>query len=98
MALLCSWSKGKVLYASGSPFDPITDEGGVVRYPAQANNAYIFPAVGYAAVLARSREITDEMFVLAAEELSIMTDMQELEQGRLVCLGYECCLSWVSYD
>eukprot|EP00878_Enallax_costatus_P000281 GHUV01000353.1.p1 GENE.GHUV01000353.1~~GHUV01000353.1.p1 ORF type:complete len:585 (+),score=89.41 GHUV01000353.1:46-1755(+) len=78
-----SWSKGKVLFASGSPFDPITDDAGVVHYPAQANNAYIFPAVGYAAVLARSREITDEMFVLAAEELSTMTDMQELEQGRL---------------
>ncbi|KAF6252741.1 cytosolic NADP malic enzyme [Scenedesmus sp. NREL 46B-D3] len=76
------WTKGKVLFASGSPFDPITDAG-VVHYPAQANNAYIFPAVGYAAVLAKSREITDEMFVLASEELSAMTDMEELEQGRL---------------
>lgn len=71
-----------MLFASGSPFDPITDEAGVVHYPAQANNAYIFPAVGYAAVLARSSEITDEMFVLAAEQLSTMTDMEELEQGR----------------
>eukprot|EP00775_Hariotina_reticulata_P013302 gene13302-13431_t len=77
------WTHGKVLFASGSPFDPITDAAGVVHYPAQANNAYIFPAVGYAAVLARSRGITDEMFVLAAEELSTMTDMEELEQGRL---------------
>jgi hypothetical protein len=25
---------------------------------------------------------TDEMFVLASEELSTMTDMEELEQGR----------------
>jgi len=71
-----------VLFASGSPFDPITDAAGVVHYPAQANNAYIFPAVGYAAVLAQSRGITDEMFVLASEELSTMTDMEELEQGR----------------
>lgn len=54
----------------------------MVHYPAQANNAYIFPAVGYAAVLAQSRGITDEMFVLASEELSTMTDMEELEQGR----------------
>eukprot|EP00879_Flechtneria_rotunda_P001497 GHRR01001653.1.p1 GENE.GHRR01001653.1~~GHRR01001653.1.p1 ORF type:complete len:385 (+),score=134.68 GHRR01001653.1:1139-2293(+) len=77
------WTEGKVLFASGSPFDPITDNEGIVHYPAQANNAYIFPAVGYAAVLARSKEITDEMFVLSAEVLSQMTDMQELEQGRL---------------
>lgn len=77
------WTGGKVLFASGSPFEPITDASGVVHYPAQANNAYIFPAVGYAAILARSSAITDEMFVVAAEELSTMTDMQQLEQGRL---------------
>jgi hypothetical protein len=57
LLLMCRWSKGKVLFASGSPFDPITDAG-VVHYPAQANNAYIFPAVGYAAILAKSKEIT----------------------------------------
>eukprot|EP00878_Enallax_costatus_P000619 GHUV01000720.1.p1 GENE.GHUV01000720.1~~GHUV01000720.1.p1 ORF type:complete len:526 (+),score=186.74 GHUV01000720.1:291-1868(+) len=78
-----SWTHGKVLFASGSPFDPITDEAGMTHYPAQANNAYIFPAVGYAAILANSSEITDEMFVLAAEELSTMTDMEQLEIGRL---------------
>lgn len=81
-ALPRSWSGGKVLFASGSPFDPIADASGTLHYPAQANNAYIFPAVGYAAVLARSSAITDEMFVLAAEELSTMTDMEELEVGR----------------
>ena len=71
-----------MLFASGSPFDPLTDAGGVTHYPAQANNAYIFPAVGFAAVLCRSKEITDEMFVLAAEELSAMTDLQEVNVGR----------------
>lgn len=50
-----------MLFASGSPFDPIVDAAGVTHYPAQANNAYIFPAVGYAAVLAQAREITDEV-------------------------------------
>lgn len=78
-----SWTNGKVLFASGSPFDPIVDAAGVTHYPAQANNAYIFPAVGYAAVLAQAKEITDEVFVLAAEELSKMTDMDELLVGRL---------------
>jgi hypothetical protein len=57
------WTNGKVLFASGSPFDPIVDAAGVTHYPAQANNAYIFPAVGYAAVLAQAREITDEVCV-----------------------------------
>lgn len=82
LLLPCSWTHGKVLFASGSPFDPITDQAGVTHYPAQANNAYIFPAVGYAAILAQSSEITDEMFVMAAEQLSTMTDMEQLEIGR----------------
>jgi malate dehydrogenase (oxaloacetate-decarboxylating)(NADP+) len=69
----CRWSKGKVLFASGSPFAPITDEAGSVHYPAQVNNAYIFPAVGFAAVLACSRKITDEMFVMAAGGLGSHT-------------------------
>jgi malic enzyme len=59
--LVRSWTEGRVLFASGSPFDPIVDAAGVTHYPAQANNAYIFPAVGYAAVLAQAQEITDEV-------------------------------------
>lgn len=83
-----------MLFASGSPFDPIVDAAGVTHYPAQANNAYIFPAVGYAAVLVQAKEITDEVFVLAAEELSKMTDMDELlvgrSVGRVLCTSAGC--------
>jgi malate dehydrogenase (oxaloacetate-decarboxylating)(NADP+) len=68
--LLRSWTNGKVLFASGSPFDPIVDAAGVTHYPAQANNAYIFPAVGYAAVLAQAKEITDEVRQPRGQELA----------------------------
>jgi malic enzyme len=70
LLLFPRWSNGKVLFASGSPFAPLSNAAGVVHYPAQANNAYIFPAVGFAAILAQSKEITDEMFVMAAGALS----------------------------
>jgi malate dehydrogenase (oxaloacetate-decarboxylating)(NADP+) len=70
----CRWTKGKVLFASGSPFDPITDAG-VVHYPAQANNAYIFPAVGYAAILAKSSEITGDPGLGAALLVSGLSPM-----------------------
>jgi malate dehydrogenase (oxaloacetate-decarboxylating)(NADP+) len=46
----------RVLFASGSPYPPLQHAGRTL-HPAQANNAYIFPAVGHAAVLARCREI-----------------------------------------
>eukprot|EP01023_Acetabularia_acetabulum_P045870 TRINITY_DN4674_c0_g2_i1.p1 TRINITY_DN4674_c0_g2~~TRINITY_DN4674_c0_g2_i1.p1 ORF type:complete len:556 (+),score=95.47 TRINITY_DN4674_c0_g2_i1:93-1670(+) len=76
------WTDGKVLFASGSPFDPI-QAGNVTIFPAQANNAYIFPAVGHAAVLAKGKSITDDVFLVAAETLSKMTNLQELQMGRL---------------
>ena len=47
-------TKGRVLFASGSPFPPCTYDG-VERYPAQANNAYIFPCMGAAAMLCKCR-------------------------------------------
>lgn len=76
------WSGGKVLFASGSPFDPITS-GGVTYVPAQANNAYIFPAVGHAAVLLSSGSIEEDVFLVAAEALAEMSPAAQLQRGRL---------------
>jgi malic enzyme len=50
----------------GSPFPPLQHKGKTL-YPAQANNAYVFPALGHAAVLAGAREMSDNMFLAAAE-------------------------------
>lgn len=49
----------------------------------QANNAYIFPAVGHAAILTHCSSITDDVFVVAAEALSKMTTAENASQGRL---------------
>lgn len=78
-----AWSKGQVLFASGSPFDPLSTAEGTTLYPAQANNAYIFPAVGHAAVLTGCSSITGEVFLSAAEALAAMTPAEDLAQGRL---------------
>lgn len=77
------WTDGKVLFASGSPFSPLQGKDGRTVYPAQANNAYVFPAVGFAAILTQAKCITDESFVDTAEALSTMTSLEELETGRL---------------
>ena len=60
------WSKGKVLYASGVQFDDVTYEG-KTYHPGQANNFYIFPAVGLATYCARPSRLTDDCFIAAAE-------------------------------
>lgn len=73
---------GRVLFASGSPFSSLTRDGKTYT-PAQANNAYVFPAIGHAAMLCGAREITDEVFLLAAEALAGMTTRADLESGML---------------
>lgn len=59
--LQVTWTKGSVLFASGSPFLAICYDGCEPLQPAQANNAYIFPAVGHAAVLTKCTRIPNEV-------------------------------------
>jgi len=77
-----TWSGGKALFASGSPFDPVT-VGGQRFVPRQGNNSYIFPGVGQAVVAVRSSRVTDEMFMVAARTLAACVSADDLAQGSL---------------
>jgi len=61
-----TWSKGKALYAAGVQF-PDVKFNGQTFHPGQANNFYIFPAIGLATYAARPRRLTDACFVAAAQ-------------------------------
>ena len=61
-----AWSKGKALYAAGVQFPDVTLNG-TTFHPGQANNFYIFPAIGLATYAARPRRITDDCFIAAAQ-------------------------------
>ncbi len=79
---LIKWSKGQVLFATGSPFAPVEYEHKL--YPvAQCNNVYIFPGIGLAAVSFKLKKITDKMFVAAANELSRHAPILKDPQGSL---------------
>jgi malate dehydrogenase (oxaloacetate-decarboxylating)(NADP+) len=76
------WSDGKALYAAGVQFPNVTYGGKFFR-PGQANNFYIFPAVGMAIYATQAKRVTDEMFIEAAHALADQLTPQELEQGLL---------------
>jgi len=77
-----TWSGGRALFASGSPFDAVTF-GGQTFVPRQGNNSYIFPGVGLGTIAVRARHVTDEMFLASARALAQQVTPQDLAQGSL---------------
>ena len=63
------WTDGKAMVATGSPF-PNVDHGGKSIPIGQGNNAFIFPGLGFGAILADAKEITDGMVLEAAYALA----------------------------
>uniref|UniRef100_A0A3P9JIE4 NADP-dependent malic enzyme n=1 Tax=Oryzias latipes TaxID=8090 RepID=A0A3P9JIE4_ORYLA len=76
-------TEGRAIFASGSPFDPVTLPDGKTLYPGQGNNAYIFPGVGLSVTACAIRHITEEIFLTAAEALAHMVTERDLAEGRL---------------
>ena len=77
-----SYSGGRAVFASGSPFAPVIFEGRTLR-PGQGNNAYVFPGIGLGAVASRARTLPDELFLAAARTLAGLVRQDDLDEGSL---------------
>ena len=64
-----TWSDGKAIVATGSPFDDVA-YGGNTYAIAQCNNAYIFPGLGLGVIAVKASQINDAMFMAASEALA----------------------------
>jgi malate dehydrogenase (oxaloacetate-decarboxylating)(NADP+) len=77
-----AWSGGKAVYAGGVQFPPVHLDGQTFL-PSQANNLYIFPAVGMAIFATNAKRVTDEMFIEAAHAVADQVTPEQLKLGML---------------
>ena len=76
------FSKGKAIYAAGVQFDPVQLDGKTFE-PSQANNFYIFPAIGMAIYATEAKHVPDEVFIVAARATADQVTDEQLAKGML---------------
>ena len=77
-----TWTDGKALVACGVQFPDVTVNGKTF-HPGQANNFYIFPAVGLAVYATKPKRITDKMFITAAKASADQVSQDDRDKGML---------------
>lgn len=80
---LITWTDGRALIGTGSPFEPVTWNG--VEIPGnQTNNSYIFPGVGLGARVVGATRVTDAMFMVAGKVVAALSPTVTDAKGRLL--------------
>ena len=82
-AELLSWTEGRAIVSTGSPFPPVSWEN-ELRPIDQTNNSYIFPGFGLGVLASRARRVTDAMFMAAAKALADLSPARSGKHARLL--------------
>ncbi|XP_071404782.1 NADP-dependent malic enzyme [Pithys albifrons albifrons] len=77
------YTEGRGIFASGSPFDPVTLPSGKTLYPGQGNNSYVFPGVALGVISCGMRHIDEDVFLTTAEVIAQQVSEENLQEGRL---------------
>jgi malate dehydrogenase (oxaloacetate-decarboxylating) len=80
---LLKWTDGKALIGTGSPFEPVQVGDREICID-QTNNSYIFPGLALGVVAAKSRRVTDAMFMTAARALAELSPVETDKNGSLL--------------
>ncbi len=79
---IMTWTSGRAIVATGSPFPPVEFGGRSIQIP-QANNAYVFPGIGLAAIVSEARILPESAFLVAARRLADLAAPEALARGEL---------------
>lgn len=77
-----TYTEGRCLFASGSPFQPV-EVNGKTFVPRQSNNAYVFPGIGFGLAAVSPKVVPQSVFLRAAKALSEMVTEEDLSHGSL---------------
>ena len=77
-----TWTDGKALVACGVQFPDVTVNGHEF-HPGQANNFYVFPALGLAVYATRAKKIDNKMFIAAAKGCAGQVSASDRKKGTL---------------
>ena len=75
-----TWTKGRAIFGSGSPFDPVEYDG-KTYFPGQANNCYIFPGLGLGLIMSGAIRVRDDMLLAASEALAAQVTEENFANG-----------------
>jgi malic enzyme len=80
------WTNGECVFASGSPFDPVTLANGSTITISQCNNMFIFPGLGLGSTVCGAERITDRTLYDISVALANALTQEELDRGQVCAL------------